>query len=751
MISEVYSKPLQQSIQRRTFLKLGSLSVTGLVLSLGSVNKLMGREAEDHVEEFAPNVHVVIEKTGVVKLIISRSEMGQGTKSTLAGAIADELEADWDRVEVVQAEGHSKYGDQNTDGSKSIRNLYTSMRRMGATARQMLEQAAAQRWGVEVGKVTAESGVVKEKGTKRSLDFGDLVEIAAGIKMPEGAEVKLKKSSEFKLIGKKIPSADIEDIVSGRAGYGIDQKIEGMKYAVIARCPVYGGKVKSFDDTEALKVSGVEHTVKLNSPGVPAGYDKPLGGIAVVATNTWAAIKGREKLKIEWDEGVNSNYNALASQDKMLAGFDGPTSVKVNVGDIPSDQINLEANYFIPHYAHTPMEPPAALAYVQADHCEVWAPTQSPGWAKGTVAGAIGISPDKVKLNVTLLGGGFGRKAKPDFVAEAALVSKACACPVKLTWTREDDIRNGFYHAQSAQRLKATIDKNNKVVAWNHQSAFPSIAGTANLGVKQMQGFESGQGLEDFPYDIPNLKMEVGQADPAGVRIGWMRSVANINHAFGIGSFLDEIAHARKMDPKENLLDLLGDDRIIDFSQRSPGLWNYGEDMKNFPWETGRFRNVIELAAEKSGWGTRLPSGEGMGIAAHRSFLSYVACVVRVKVESGGRISIPEVHYAVDCGVAVNPERIRAQFEGGAVFGASLALYTSMSIENGRVKESNFNDYNLTRMNQAPKDIQVHIVQSEARPTGVGEPPVPPVAPAICNAIFAATGKRMRKLPVDRV
>lgn len=748
MISEVYTAPIHHSIERRTFLKLGTVSVTGLILSLGSINKLAGQEAD--AEAFTPNVYVAIEKTGKVKLIISRSEMGQGTKSTLAGIIADELEADWGQVEVIQAEGHPRYGDQNTDGSKSIRTMFTSMRRVGATARQMLETAAAQQWGVSVSNVTAEAGMIKEKGSQRKIGFGELVEVATSLEVPAVSAVKLKKSGDFKIIGKKVPSADIADIVKGTAEYGIDQKVEGMRYAVITRCPVYGGKVVSYDDTETLKVPGVEKTLKLNSPGVPGGFDRPLGGVAVVATNTWAAIKGREKLKIEWDDGVNKNYNAVKTQEKMLAGLETPASVRIKVGDIPADQTNVEASYFVPHFAHTPMEPPVAVADVRADGCEVWAPTQSPQWARGTVARIAGLSPDKVKLNVTLLGGGFGRKAKPDFVAEAAMVSKACSCPVKLTWTREDDIHHSFYHAQSAQRLRATIDSNNKVTSWNHQSAFPSISGTANLGASQMSGAEAGQGLEDFPYDIPNLKMEVGQAEPAGVRIGWLRSVANINHAFGIGSFLDEVAHARKMDPKDNLLDLLGPDRIIDFTQRSPQFWNYGESPDSYKCQTGRLRKVIELAAEKSGWGRRLPKGEGMGIAAHRSFLTYVACVVRIKVE-GGRITIPEVHYGVDCGVAVNPERIRAQFEGGAIFGTSLALYTKMDVEHGRVKQSNFNDYHLTRMNQSPKDIQVHLVQSNAAPTGVGEPPVPPVAPAICNAIFAATGRRIRKLPVDRV
>lgn len=747
MISEVYQSLTQHRIERRTFLKIGSVSLTGLILSL---NRLSATEEKD-APAFQPNTFIAIDSSGKVSLVVHRSEMGQGTRSSLIGILADELEVDWSKVEVIQAEADPKYGDQNTDGSQSVRKFYRPMRRMGAAARQMLEQAAAKKWGIDVANVRAENGKVVQKGSSTSLSYGELADLAAKESVPRGSAIKLKSKTDLKMIGKKMPSVDLNDIVTGKAGYGIDQTIEGMKYAVIARCPVYGGKVKSFDDSEALKVPGVERTVELPYSGLPSGYDRILGGIAVIATNTWAAIKGREKLKITWDEGQNANYTARKAQEDMLAGFDQNTAIKTNLGEINNSEINLQAEYYIPHYTHAPMEPPAALAHVQADKCEVWAPTQSPQWSRGTVAGAIGMNPANVRVNVTLLGGGFGRKAKPDFVAEAALVSKACSCPIKLTWTREDDIRHGFYHAQSVQQLRATIDSNNKVTAWNHRSAFPSIAGTANLGARQMQPFESAQGMEDLPYDIPNMRLEVGNAAPAGVRIGWMRSVANINHAFAIGSFLDEIATARKLDPKENLIDLLGPDRTIDFSQRNPGIWNYGESMQQYPWETGRLRNVIELAAEKSGWGKNLPKGQGMGIAAHRSFLTYVACVVRVSVDSNGKVDIPEVFYAVDCGLAVNPDRVKAQFEGGAVFGTGLALYSQLEVENGKVKQSNFHDFQIARMSDAPKKVDVHIVQSDASPTGVGEPPVPPLAPALANAIFAATGKRIRRLPMDKI
>jgi len=743
MISEVYKVANEHRIERRNFLKIGAISLGGLVLSLHHVSAASFEQSGN----FEPNAFVAIDESGMVTLVVHRSEMGQGIRSTMAGILADELGVDWEKIKLKQAEADRKYGEQNTDGSKSIRDFYLPMRRMGAAARQMLEQAAAKSWSVAIDQVKTENGFVILKGSDSKLSFGELALLAAKESVPKGNDLRLKKKSELKNIGKKMPSVDLEDVVSGKAGYGIDQKVEGMKYAVIARCPVYGGKLKSFDDTETLKVTGVERTVQLTSPGLPGGFDRPLGGIAVVATNTWAAIKGREKLVIEWDDGPNGTYSDEAARETMKEGFEGQTSMRTKVGEVNQSEINLTAEYYIPHYAHSPMEPPVALVDARADRCEVWAPSQSPQWAKGIVARAVGLNPANVKLNVTLLGGGFGRKAKPDFVAEAAVISKACGCPIKLTWTREDDIRHGFYHAQSAQQLSATIDANNKVTAWNHKSAFPSISGTANLGAKQMSKAEGGQGLEDMPYDIPNLQLEVGTAEPAGVRIGWLRSVANINHGFAIGSFMDEIATARKIDPVENLLDLLGPDREIDFSKRNPNLWYYDKSIQEYPWDTGRFRKVIELAAEKSSWGQKLPKGQALGIAAHRSFLTYVACIVKVDVNDG-KVSIPEVHYAVNCGLAVNPDRVRAQFEGGAVFGTSLALKSELTVEKGRVKQSNFHDYQLARMADAPAKIEVHIMDSKAAPTGVGEPPVPPFSPALANALFAATGKRFRKLPI---
>lgn len=392
------------------------------------------------------------------------------------------------------------------------------------------------------------------------------------------------------------------------------------------------------------------------------------------------------------------------------------------------------------------METPCAVADYKDGKLEVWAPAQVPQWARGALAQALKLKGGDVKVNVTLLGGGFGRKGKPDFIVEAGLASKECGYPVKLLWTREDDVQHDFYHACCAQHFEIGLDKQKQVTGWLQRAAYPSIGGTSNPNARQPAPFEVAQGMVDLPYNIENLCQETNPAQ-AKTRIGWVRSVININNAFSIGSALDELAYARGVDPVKNLLELLGDDRQIDFASKVNKFWNYNEKPGNYPFKTARLRNVIETVAKNANWGKKLPNGYGRGIAAHRSFLTYVACVVEVFVKDG-EVKIPNVYYAVDCGVAVNPDRIKAQFEGGAVFGTSLALFNEITMKQGAVQQSNFHDLKMTRMNQGPQNISVHIVESDEKPTGVGEPPVPPFAPALCNAIFAATGKRHRSLPV---
>jgi isoquinoline 1-oxidoreductase beta subunit len=561
----------------------------------------------------------------------------------------------------------------------------------------------------------------------------------------------LKNKADWKYIGKSTSIVDVKDISTGKAVFGLDVQVPGMKYATILRCPVAGGKAKSFNADKAKQVPGVLDVFELPSSGFPTDFQNPLGGIVVVANSTWAAISGRKQVEVEWDNGANGNYSTEDYFNDMLAKVKKKGNVKRSQGSIDqamskADYV-LESTYTIPHLAHAPMEPPNAVADFKDGQCQVWAPTQHPQWAKGSVATALKIEESKVTMNVTLLGGAFGRKSKPDYIVEAALVSQHAGSPIKLVWTREDDIQHDFFHACSVQHIRVAFDKQKKVTGWNHRSVFPPIGGTTSAKETEPSFGELQLGMVDMPFDIANISCESHEA-LAKTRIGWLRSVSNIQHAFAIGSMVDEIAHYRKMDPLANLLELLGPDRNIPFNELVPGFENYGEPIDQFAWNTKRLRNVIELVAEKSGWGKPLPKGQGMGICAHRSFLTFVACVVKVAVDDVGKLSIPEVHYAVDCGIVVNRNSVINQFEGGAVFASSTVLNGGITFKNGQTEQKNFDKYKVTRFNEAPAQIFVHLVESDEKPTGVGEPPVPPLAPALANAIFAATGKRHRDLPI---
>jgi isoquinoline 1-oxidoreductase beta subunit len=701
---------------------------------------------------FQPNVYINIAGTGLVTLIAHRSEMGTGIRTSLPLVMADELEADWKQVKIEQAVGDVKYGDQNTDGSYSMRMFYPQMRKAGATVRRMLELAAAKEWNVPVEECTAQNHEVLHKSGKK-LGYGFLAEKANKIEIPKDADIKLKERKDFKYINKKTAIYDQKDIVTGKAKFGLDTNLPNMKYALIKRNPEPGPGVVSFNDTAAKAVEGVVKVFKLTNNPFPMGFQKPLGGVVVVAENTWAAMKGRKALEVVFEKGANADYDTEAFQAKMLADVNTPGAAKRTAGDVgkalATATKTIKTDYITAHLSHTSMETPCAVASVKADgSCEVWAPVQDPQTTRKVLAEVLGVDIAKVTVNVTLLGGGFGRKSKPDFVLEAALISKEIAGPVKLLWTREDDIQHDFYHSNSAQHIEVAIDADNKVSGWLHRSAFPSIGGTATPLSKAASGGELSMTMIDNPIDAPNVSMEVLEA-VSKTRIGWLRSVANIHHAFAVGSTFDQIAYARGVDPAQNLIDILGSDRIIEFGKLSKDFSNYGEKEEDFPWQTERLRKVIQTVKEKSGWGKTIPKGSGMGIAAHRSFLTYVACVVEVKIDANGSIKIPKVHYAVDCGLAVNPDRVKSQFEGGAAFAASLALKSEITMKNGHVQQSNFHDYSVARITDAPYATEVHIIDSNEKPTGVGEPPVPPFIPALCNAIFVATGKRITKLPID--
>jgi isoquinoline 1-oxidoreductase beta subunit len=532
----------------------------------------------------------------------------------------------------------------------------------------------------------------------------------------------------------------------------MDTRLDGMIYASIEHPPVFGGKVKSFDDQEALKVSGVKQTVLIDPFKPPAAF-QPLGGVAVLADNTWAAFQGRKKLKITWDNGANETYDSAAYKKELLETAHNPAKVIRSIGDANSalaaaSSANVvEAEYYVPLLAHAPMEPMVALAEYKDGKVSAWAPTQNPQAVQAIISSELGIPKENVICNVTLLGGGFGRKSKPDYVAEAAVLSKKTGRPVKVVWTREDDIKFDYYNAVAGMYFKAAVDAKGKPTAWLQRCAFPPI--TSIFDVEQVYGDPPhlAQGWTDMPYDLPNISIENGPAK-AHVRIGWLRSVANIYHGFGIQGFTDELAHRAKRDPVEYLLDLIGQPRTIDFTGvNNP---NYGADYKVFPWETGRLRHVTELVAEKSGWANKKSTkGHGFGIAAHRSFLTYVATVVEVEVNDQGEIRIPRVDTVLDAGLVVNPEITRAQFEGAAVFGTSIVRSGEITAKNGVIQQSNFNDYPVARITEAPQQTNVYIVESLAPPTGVGEPGVPPFVAALCNAIFAATGKRIRNLPLS--
>jgi isoquinoline 1-oxidoreductase beta subunit len=540
----------------------------------------------------------------------------------------------------------------------------------------------------------------------------------------------------------------------GKARYGADVRLPRMKYAVIARPPVTGGKLVSFDGSAAMKVSGVEKVVEVKGWPWPSKF-QPLGGVAVIARNTGAAIKGRDALKLTWDDGANAKYDSVAYRAELEDAARKSGLVVRKEGDVDAalkgaDRV-IVGEYYLPHFAHVAMEPPVAVADVKGDKAEIWAPVQSSGGTREDVAKTLGIPEENVTVNVTLLGGGFGRKSKCDFVLEAALLSKELGAPVKVQWTREDDIRNGFLHTVSAERIEAGLNKDGKVIAWRHRSVAPTIASTFEAGANHAAPFELGMGLVDMPFEIANVQCENPEA-AAHTRIGWFRSVSNIPRAFAVQSMVAEIAHATNRDPKDMLLDLIGSPRIVKLDSVKD-LWNYGEPYDSYPIDTARLRKVVELVAEKGGWGRSVAKGHGLGIAVHRSFVSYIATMVEVAVDEKGKLTVPRVDTAIDCGTYVNPERIQSQIEGAAIMGMSLAKYGEITFKDGKVQQRNYDDFPVIRIDESPAVTNVYIVPPagpDTPPSGAGEPGVPPFAPALINAIFAATGKRIRALPIGK-
>ncbi len=748
------------NVSRRRFLQ-GASALGGLVLAVGVPSTLRAADPPKYGADGMPNgwvddplAFVAIGEDGTVTIVCHRSEMGQGVRTSMPMIVADELEADWKRVRVRQATGDEKrYGNQDTDGSRSTRHFFDPMRRCGAAARTMLEGAAAARWKVPVSEVEAKNHEVVHRPTGRRAGYGSLARAAASQPVPSRETLRLKDPAQFRYIGKgELKLVDGQDIVTGKAQYGIDTRLDGMLYAVVARPPVYGGRMGSYDAAETLKVPGVVQVVRIESSPPPAEFN-PLGGVAVVARNTWAAIQGRNALKIVWDDGPNASYDSTAFKATLEDAARKPGKVVRNDGDFDAGVAGaarrLEAEYYVPHLAHASMEPPAATVRIAQGKCEVWGCFQSPQATRDRVAKRLGMSAADVTVHVTLLGGGFGRKSKPDFAVEAAVVSKAMdGKPVKVTWTREDDLHHTYFHTVSVEHLEAGVDGQGKPVAWLHRSVAPTIFSTFVEGAKQEAALELGMGVINVPFAIPNVRIENPEAT-AHTRIGWFRSVSNIPHAFAVQSFVAELAAAAGRDPKDFLLEVIGPARQV--SPLALGdTWNHGESPERYPVDTGRLRRVVETAAREAGWGKTLPKGRGLGIAAHYSFVSYVAAVVEVAVDDKGELTIPRVDVAVDCGASVNPERVRAQMQGACVMGVSVATLGEITFKGGRAEQDNFHAYEVTRMSGAPREIHVHVIPGDfSKPLGgVGEPGVPPVPPALCNAIFAATGKRIRRLPI---
>ena len=759
-----FAPPAIENVSRRGLLK-GMAATGGLVLALTILPNRparadapkWGADGMPHGTVNNPKAFVSIAPDGTVTIVCHRSDMGQGVRTGMPLIVADELDADWARVKIAQATGdEARYGNQDTDGSRSTRHFIKPMRQVGAAARMMLEEAAAKRWGVAVSDVEAKLHEVVQKSTGKTLGYGDLAADAAALDVPATDSLKLKDPSQFRYIGKEGANiVDAFNMTTGRATYGQDVRLPGQKYAVIARPAVMGGKVVSFDATETKKVPGVVEVIEIPAPSYPMAF-QPSGGVAVIADNTWAAIQGRNALKITWDDGPHATYDSRAYRAELEATARQPGTVLRSQGDFASAYAGaakkLEAEYYIPHNAHATMEPPSATCRIADGKAEVWTSVQSPQAAHDLVAKYLGLAPENVTVNVTLLGGGFGRKSKPDFAVEAALCSKAVGgAPVKVVWTREDDIRNDFYHTVSVERIEAGLDKDGKVVAWRHNSVAPTIMSLFMPDPKHEANWELGQGLSDLPFDVENLSLENGAAE-AHTKIGWWRSVSNVPHGFAIQSFAAELASAAGKDQKAFLLDLIGPARIIDVQSQVKNFWDYGENPEVYPIDTGRLRNVIELVTEKAGWGRSVPQGHGLGLAAHRSFVSYIAAVIEAAVDAKGNITIPRVDIAIDCGPIVNPDRVRSQLEGAVIMGLGVGLLNEISFKDGRVEQRNLDDYLVLRISDAPRVTNVYIVPHgfDVPLGGVGEPGVPPVAPALMNAIFAASGKRIRSLPLGQ-
>ncbi|HKW61766.1 MAG TPA: xanthine dehydrogenase family protein molybdopterin-binding subunit [Candidatus Acidoferrum sp.] len=742
MATQVSAEP--QILDRRAFLKAsaagGAVLLVGFHLPARATDPAQGQERPP---ANPLNAWVRITPDNRVTLILAKSEMGQGVMTALPMILAEELCVDWKQVNIEQAPTEPSIYDHGTGGSGSVNGSWLPLRQAGAAAREMLIAAAAKRWEVGTDTCRAQGGYVLHGHPERSYKFGELVADAALLPIPDFHKVPLKNSRDFTIVGHDTHRFEAGAKSSGVAKFGIDSRPAGLLYAVVARCPVFYGKVASFDATKAKAVPGVRDVFPIEITGRGASTN---GGVAVLADNSWAAMQGRKAVEVKWEEGPAAAESSEELHDQFVknAGAE-PGSVIRSEGDanaaLASAAKKIEAVYELPFAAHVCMEPMNCTVYIHDGGAEAWVPTQAPQWAQGVIAEAAKLPPEKVIVHTTLMGGGFGRRYQADFVMEAAEVAKKVGKPVMVLWTREDDMHHDFYRPASYHKCQGVVDANGNLAAWKHFQTSTSIAAKWSAKPEQDNGKgEFGTGAT-VPYLSPNLRIEYTLAHSSAPR-AWWRSVEHSSSGFVVESFVDELAAAAGQDPLAFRLKLLGEPRKIPQFEGGPGAP---------PLDTGRLMGVLQLAADKAAWGSPLPQGEGRGIAGFFSFETYTAAVAEVALR-GKEMQIKRLVCAVDCGRVVNPNGVRAQVESAAIYALTATLKDAITIERGRVMQSNFNDYKMIRMNEAPP-IEVHLVASEEAPTGIGEPTVPVIAPALCNAIFNAAQKsgrnlRLRRLPI---
>lgn len=708
---------------RRNFLKTSSLTTFGFALGVSSFAKdATLKKITPAIVSLEINPFIIIDTAGNITLVNPRPDMGQGSTQAVPSLLAEELEVSLDKVKIVQSDGKGKYGDQTSGGSSSVRALWQPIRKAGAAAREMLTQTAAKRWNVSATECFAQDGKIVHRGSGKSLTYGELADDASKLEIPKNP--KLKEAKDFKIIGKYNKRLDVPERVTGKAVYGLDVDIPGMVYASIVHSPMLHGKIASIDDADTRKVAGVLQVVRTERP-MPHRKSE---AVAVIATNWWAALKGKKALKVQWDNG---DYDkTLSTQKYFEATYEAAKKEGINFeekGDFSAKYASaskkIESNYETPFLSHAPIEPENAIVHVKDDgSVEIWAPVQGPDWALRDVCGYLKVKPEQVKINVTLLGGAFGRKAYHDFLLEACHLSKELKKPVKVIWTREDDITQGPYRPGMLSHMQGFVE-DGKITGFHHHAIGESIVGQVFKGLKDDEAdpWLSGEiSTENSKYNFVTASKVSWTNVKTDISVVWWRSVYASNFGWGQECFIDELAHLAGKDPLQARLDILSDER---------------------------FRKVLETLAEKANWNEKLPAGQGKGIAVFRSFDSIsAACITVSKKENG--VKIDKVVSVIDCGYYVNPDNVKAQTEGNIVMGLTAAIKDGITFTNGQCDQTNFHQFNLMRINEAPK-MEIHIIDSGANPGGVGEPGLPPIAPALGNAIFAATGKRIRKLPFD--